>query len=572
MAAICGILGECDTGAVKAMAMAMHHRGDASHVLTNAAYAVASSQPLQEEHICALDGHPLSPHGVALNSLQFHACCRNARSADSLDIQGAFAAAVLLDDGGWRLLRDGLGQCPLYYYQGPSFLLFASELKAILASGRVSKHLDLVSLDRYLTVRCVPGPETIIQGVRKVRPGHVLAYRDGAISETAFVDFDLAHGRQPRREASQSLERALRKAVIESTAHDLLFSSGLDSSVLAALKPRPRLSFVAVERAWQDETRLAKEAARRLDLPLHIQPGRRLTESTFSKAVKHLDEPIADPSVLPLWSVIESARERSQSFITGFGADELLGGYPRYHFLQKAQGAKRLIPAGLASGIQPALPPNAFIRRAGKYLSAIKDPLQSFLALIAVFDPGERNELYTEAMKAAVYDRGDSSEVFRRHFEHNDLTRSVLSLDLHVGLPDLLLAKCDRTAAAHGVVLEHPFLSEHVVRFALQTAPSMLFGVRGKSLLRSSMLGVLPGPTRLCRRRDFHAPHSGASAQLIDRIAAQVITPERVDATGLFRWHAVEQIVRSSTHNVYRQRQFWALLMFFAWYREVMEC
>jgi asparagine synthase (glutamine-hydrolysing) len=157
------------------------------------------------------------------------------------------------------------------------------------------------------------------------------------------------------------------------------------------------------------------------------------------------------------------------------------------------------------------------------------------------------------------------------YFVQADLTRNVLSLDVNVGLPKLLLAKCDRIAAAHGITIDMPYLDDAVVDFALRLPADVKFGVRSKPLLRLATRGVLPAPIRLRARRDFKIPHSGHVVQVIDSMTRQLVTPARVDASGLFKWHAVETILRSASHNVYRRRQFWALLMFFAWYRAVME-
>jgi hypothetical protein len=85
------------------------------------------------------------------------------------------------------------------------------------------------------------------------------------------------------------------------------------------------------------------------------------------------------------------------------------------------------------------------------------------------------------------------------------------------------------------------------------------------------MKGVLPGRVRLRARRDFRVPQSGPTLRVIENAAREIVTEERVDAAGVFRWPYVEQVMRSSTHNVYRRRQFWALLMFFAWHRAYME-
>jgi hypothetical protein len=86
-----------------------------------------------------------------------------------------------------------------------------------------------------------------------------------------------------------------------------------------------------------------------------------------------------------------------------------------------------------------------------------------------------------------------------------------------------------------------------------------------------ALKGAIPGTVRLRARRGFQVPRAGRVARVIENVTRHVITPERVDATGIFRWQVVDRVVRGAGHNVYRRRQFWALLMFFTWFEQVME-
>lgn len=568
MQAICGIVGRRDVAALDAMVAALRPRAEAAHRSVSEHFAVAASHPI-DNPVCLLDGSPRIGPAQVLSPAELHQRCETHGAAG---LKGPYAFAAVFDrDTRWLLARDALGKRPLYYFHGSGFLAFASELKALLASGLVPKRLNLLAIDRYLTLRCVPGPESIITGVFRVQPGHVVEYCDGRISETCSARFDLAPHDQSRESAARELRSLLAGALQREAPDSVLWSSGIDCAALASLRRDLVPVFVALDRAWQDEARLAKESARVMELPLHTLHARRLTEDTVHKAVRALDEPLADPTVLPLWLIAEAASEHKHAYVSGFGADELLGGYPRYNFLQKARGAKGLVPAGLLTDIMPALPPNAFIRRGSRYLLSMHDPQESYLSLVSVFDRGEREELYTDAMKSAVYDMGGTIPAVQEHFTEGDLTRNVLALDLRVAIPNLLLAKCDRIAAAHRLDLDHPYLDDDLVEFAVGLPPRTKYGVRSKPLLRLATRGILPAQVRLRARRNFRVPQSGRALRVIEGLAAQYVTPDRVDATGLFRWSTVDRVLREAAHNVYRRRQFWALVMFFAWYRNVME-
>ncbi|MCC6487781.1 MAG: hypothetical protein IT364_09800 [Candidatus Hydrogenedentes bacterium] len=571
MSAICGIIGTKDKAAVDAMARAMAGRADLRYRTEGTGFAVAASHPIGKA-LCLLDGSPFGGDGAELSAAQVHAECTASALPTQLNLRGPFAAVVALDDSHrWWLMRDRLGQRPLFTYQGPNFLLFASELKGLLASGLVPKRLNLAAVDQYLTLRCVPGPDTMLHGVAHVPPGEVIEYSQGKATRHRVWSFNLHSDPMSKESAAGRLCELLEQALARRTAPQLLWSGGIDSATLGALNSNLRPLFVRLDRLWQDEARRARDSARRMGRALAIVPGRRITEDAFHKAIRNLDEPIADPSVLPWWLVLEAASGHGNRFVAGHGADELLGGYARFHFMDKAKGAHRFVPAGLVSDLVPALPPNVFVRRASRSLASIRDPQQSYLSLVSVFDREERQELYTDAMASALHELGEGSPPLRNVFTQPDLTANVMLLDLRVGFPNRLLTKCERLAAAHGITLEHPYLDDALVDFVLRIPADIKFGVRSKPLLRYAMRERLPGPVRLRARRGFRVPQGGHTVRVIENVARQTVTPERVDATGLFRWHTVEGILRSASHNVYRRRQFWALLMFFAWYRNVME-
>ena len=112
-------------------------------------------------------------------------------------------------------------------------------------------------------------------------------------------------------------------------------------------------------------------------------------------------------------------------------------------------------------------------------------------------------------MKAAIYEKGGSVAVMRPHFVDGDLTRTLLSLDLSVGLPALLVPGCERMAAAHGMELEFPYLDDDLLDFVLTLPADVKFGARSKALLRHAMKGVLPGRVRMRARRGFRVPQHG---------------------------------------------------------------
>lgn len=314
MDAICGILGRRDSAALDAMAAALRSRANATHRSIGESFAVAASHPIDTD-VCLLDGAPRLQTVAKLTPAMVQRYCAESHRPAPLPFRGAYACAIGLDRGArWWLSRDRLGRRPLYYFHGAGFLAFASELKALLASGLVPKRLNLLAVDRYLTLRCVPGPESIIAGVFRVQPGEVIEYHDGRLNEIPAAPFNLQPHEEPRDAAARRLRALLTDALEREAPDKVLWSSGIDSAALAALRPEARPIFVALDRAWQDESRLAKDSARLMGLPLHQIHARRLTEDTVHKAVRALDEPLADPSILPLWLIAEAASEMAARY------------------------------------------------------------------------------------------------------------------------------------------------------------------------------------------------------------------------------------------------------------------
>lgn len=553
------------------MVRALQHRASDWDTIAGDDYVVAGSHGFSDGP-CFVDGRVSDGAGTWLAPDALHAHVASVARPQSLKLRGQFAAVLHhARSGQWWLIRDRAGIKPLYYFVGDGVLLFASELKALLATGYVPRRLNLASVDLYLTLRCVPGPDTIMQGVRRVQPGHVLRYDGREPVETSFHAFQLEPRRVSRDDAADELRARLRDSVTRYDADSMLWGAGLDSAALAVLRPDIPPVYVTLERGWRDESRQAEESAHALGCRLVAKTARRLNEATFGHVARSLDEPIADAIVLPLSLILQRAAEDGKDILSGHGADQLFGGYPRYRLLEKTREARLFVPSRLVTEVLPALPPNAFIRRGGRYLARIRDNWEAYLSLLAVFDAEEREELYTSAMKSALHDRANAAEPLRRHFQAKDMTDNVLTLDLHVGLPDLVLTECDRLAAAYGVSLHFPYLDDDLIDFITAVPSQVKYGVRSKSLLRHALKGLVPARIRLRPQRGFRIPEEGRVMAVIENAAAQIVTQDRVESAGIFRWQYVEQILRSASHNVYRRRQFWSLLMFFAWYREAME-
>jgi asparagine synthase (glutamine-hydrolysing) len=321
---------------------------------------------------------------------------------------GMFAVAVW--DGRERrlhLIRDRLGIKPLLVYRGPGTILFASEMKAILAWPGVDRTLDRDALVSYFRYLYVPGPRTAFARVRKLLPGHLMEVHDAGaeLPESQpfwSVEVTARQGLEQRWEGGEGsaidelealLLDATRRRMVADVPVGAFLSGGIDSSAVVALmqmaSDRPVRTFtIGFEEAGYDEAPHAAAVARHLGTDhteVMLTPEKVL--GLIPRMVDIFDEPFADPSQIPTYLVSEVARREVTVALSGDGGDEVFAGYNRYGYgvplFQRllrvpvsarraaAAGIRRLSPGGwdrVHSTLSPVLPPGFRQRLPGEKL------------------------------------------------------------------------------------------------------------------------------------------------------------------------------------------------------------
>ena len=255
---------------------------------------------------------------------------------------GMFALA-LWDENRRRLLvaRDRFGKKPLYYSRSGREVVFGSEIKALLAAG-VSTDVDDASLQDYLALRYVPAPRTLFRSVRQLPPGHKMLITDNGFEIQRW--WRLRFDDKPEvtlAEAVEDVETLMRTAVERRLVSDVplgcFLSGGLDSSTvlsfMSELLDEPVRTFsIGFDEGWaSDELAAARSTAHTFSTRHHET---RLGPDEFLRlmptAVWHRDEPLAEPSEIPLLALSRMASEHVTVVLSGEGGDELFGGYPKY--------------------------------------------------------------------------------------------------------------------------------------------------------------------------------------------------------------------------------------------------
>ena len=274
-------------------------------------------------------------------------------------MRGMFAVALWTESRKRLVLvRDRMGIKPLYYCRRGDDVYFGSELKAILEHADVPRQLDLEALDSYLSVNYVPGPGTLIEGIRKVPPGHLLEWRHGKLWIAPWWKMPANEKRQWSLEsAKEELDWLLRDSIREHLVSDVPLgvwaSGGIDSSTIlhyAAAGSAARLKTFSVSFAGRsfDESPYFREIARIYGTDHHefdLNPDVEL-QSAIEDFAYYSDEPSADAGALPVWYLARMSRRHVTVALSGEGADELFGGYVTYQ-ADRLTRPFRLVPGAL---------------------------------------------------------------------------------------------------------------------------------------------------------------------------------------------------------------------------------
>ena len=522
-------------------------------------------------------------------------------------LRGMFALAIW--DAPRRklvLARDRMGQKPLLYRVVPERIVFASEMKALLAlpDADVPRKINPPALDRYLTFGYINHPDTILQGVHKLPPAHYAVWQDGRFSLSRYWEPDWnAEVDAPIEADAERLRDLLSEAVREQMVADVplgaFLSGGIDSTIIVGLMRRfsagPVKTFsIGFPDPAFDESRYAEMAAKFLGAEHHSFMVEPKAWESLPALARQFDEPFADSSALPTWLVSRETRKHVTVALTGDAGDELFGGYDRYRAAALAARLDRL-PASVRSALGSLarrLPASSKaktrMRQVKRLLEAVGEtPVLRYLRWIEMFDEPTRGGLYSDAFleELAAIDSGSPSSSleepaallargFQAAYKRDPVTAAMVA-DVLTYLPGDLLTKVDMASMAHSLECRGPFLDHRVVELALAMPLKhklRLRGGRSKVVLKQAFADLLPEPIKTRPKMGFGVPlDRWFRGELKDELQAVLLDPVALNR-GWFRPESVERLIREHVEgrkdHAYR---LWALLMLEMWFRNYMD-
>jgi asparagine synthase (glutamine-hydrolysing) len=496
-------------------------------------------------------------------------------------LNGMFAFAVWDEhERTLTLARDRLGIKPLYYAQSlradSDAFIFASEAKAILASGLVKPALSTEGLNQYLTFLWTPDPFTLFEGIWKLPPAHVLIVgpeRELKVSEWWDVSFDeTEEGRSEewwRERVLETLDRVVGMEMVADVPLGSFLSGGIDSSVITALMKNHsggrRISTytVGIEAddlrydIIPDDVVWARRVGQLLDTDYHEAMLKPDVAELLPKLVYHMDAPVIDMAI-PSYLVSRAAREKLTVLLSGMGGDEVFAGYPR-KVAMKIAGLLDPVPgfvrrplidavAHLPGGLPGRL--TAPLRNAKKFArSASLEFEERYLGYGTYFTDGAKQRLYTEGLREAT--KGlDAYREHRRYFERvkgaAPLNR-LLYVDLKTFLPCLNLETTDKTSMAATLEVRVPLLNHELVELCARMPTHLkLRGLKRKYILKRAAEKLLPRDVVWRKKAGFGAPIRSWLRGPLRPLVEDLLSEETVRRRGLFRPQEVQRVIAAN--------------------------
>ncbi len=500
---------------------------------------------------------------------------------------GMYAFALWdVADRSLHLVRDRVGQKPLYYgWAGDSFL-FASELKALRVHPCWRGDINRDAVAVYLRHGYVPAPHSIYRGIRKVRPGSIVTLRDGPTGRPVeerryWVAADAARNGAAdpiagsEGEIAERFEAALRATVGQEMISDVplgaFLSGGVDSSLIVALMQSQsgtpvRTFSIGFHEPRFNEADYAKAVAGHLGTDhteLYVTPADAL--NVVPRLPELYDEPFADSSQIPTFLLAELTRRSVTVSLSGDGGDELFGGYERYQWADRARRWRRWMPGPVRRAAAVAVSVGSGLgrvgekgRRIGRLLGSSND-LDMYRELVSVWHDPARLVIGGNEPPTAITDG-------RLSREHSFIER-LMRIDLSTYLPDDIMVKVDRATMGVSLEARAPYLDHRIVELSWRLP--LEFKVRagrGKWIARHLLHRYLP--LRLIERpkRGFSVPLDEWLRGPLREWSGDLLGGRRVREDGFLNAAALSDAWRvhqdGGADLGYR---LWALVMFEAW-------
>jgi asparagine synthase (glutamine-hydrolysing) len=499
--------------------------------------------------------------------------------------KGMFALALW--DGRTRELhavRDRFGIKPFYYYPFESGIVFGSEIKAILAAGKMARRVNPAALHEYLYYGTALGTHTLFDGVVKLLPGYRLTVDRNGLTTTPYTSiYDTEQVPEDLETATQKtrwrLEQAVKSHLVSDVPVGVFLSGGVDSSTITALASRHYEGRLKTFSVGFDFDRGVNELPKARLVATHYGTDHhelhlvgKDVPNTMEKLVQCHDEPFGDAANIPLYLLCQELKGSVKVILQGDGGDEIFAGYRRYNVLSIERLWHWL--AWIASLLGSMCPRAPAYYRYMRFLQAMRHPdLAMRMALLLTEEPLDNppTRVLTKEMRESLngYDPFARYRECYTQFSHLDPVQRMLYTDCSILLPDIFLEKVDKATMAHGIEVRVPLLDTDLVRYIIGL-PSSLKIRRGqkKWLLRRAMRGIVPDAILDGEKTGFGVPYAWWLREPLRDYMKAVLLDATTLGWGIFDQQALERCM--DEHITQRRNNgflLYKLLNLALWYR-----
>jgi asparagine synthase (glutamine-hydrolysing) len=508
-------------------------------------------------------------------------------------LRGMFAYA-LWDEGAERLLlaRDRVGIKPLYYSVKGGRLAFASELKALCRLPWFEAAINPASIERFLSLLYVPGPETVYRDVQELPPGHILVCEGSKTSLQRYWTLryrerdDLSAGEWAERVLHQFRD-SVRSHLMSEVPLGAFLSGGIDSSaVVAAMagdSAQPVKTFsIGYEGmgAFQDERPYARVVAERYRTEHREFVVSAELADVLPKLVSCFDQPFADSSAIPNYYISKLTRQHVTVALSGLGGDELGAGYERYLGMQWAEHFRRLprVVRGMLGEYWAHRLPDSPSGRPGmsrfkRFLAFAAEPApERYAAFLMAHSAAERARLLTPAFRAGAREQS-ADQMIEAAFRSEDadgLLHRLLLCDMQLYLPGDLLTLTDRVSMLHSLEVRVPFLDHPLIELMAQVPARLKLGAWSKkALFKRAFRGLLPREILERRKVGFSVPLALWLRTDLKPMLREVLSPDSVRSLGYLEAAEVARLVTEHlAGSANHESKLWALINLVLWERQ----
>jgi asparagine synthase (glutamine-hydrolysing) len=488
------------------------------------------------------------------------------------------------------LVRDQIGIKPLFYAYSHHYLIWGSEIKAILASRLVDRALDVDALGEFISWEYVPGERTLFREIRKLEAGCMLEVELRSPSCNPRPYWDLPLNSEPparsEKEWADAVDVKLRESVKRQLVSDVplgaFLSGGVDSSLVVASMGRAKTFSIGFDDPSYNELKWARKVAAHLEVE-HIDdiisPD---VVSLFYQLMYYMDDPIGDFSIFPTYLVSRHARKHVTVALSGDGGDELFGGYETYlansialRYRQVPDFVRKRIIEPFINSFKPRPKKKGLVNKALRFIEGMGHPealsharwrlFVGELARQILFTPEALRKIETPAASHIL-------KLMKRAEDCDQLNRS-LYVDLKSYLVDNCLVKLDRMSMAVSLEARVPYLDTEMVELAFQIPGALkISGGKTKELLKEVASRYIPAPCVYRPKEGFSIPIKNWLRTQLLAIMQEFLNTSDIKSQGVFLPAAVERLKKEHLAGAANHSHIlWSLIVFQAWQRRWLE-